>query len=109
MGRDDWEPGLTVSDVAVPHAPYVRHVVLSGHRDQYGQWVADTVDEDAWELICRECGDDEGLADSQSEAIRSLRGPYPHKRKAEDAERQHDKKFGATPLWTPGSTVPQQP
>jgi hypothetical protein len=109
MGPEAPEQGSTGNVEADPHTPYVRHVVLSGHPDRYGQWVPDLVDEHTWELICRECGDNEGLAEAQTRAVRSLRGSYPSRHKAEHAARHHSKEFGGQPFILPAITDRPRP
>lgn len=42
-----------------------------------------------WEVVCTQCGDTDGPAEGQSETIRTLRGPYSSKRKAQRVVRQH--------------------
>lgn len=109
IGGDAPEPGLIGKVGGVPHTPYVRLVILSGHQDKYGQLVPELVDERSWELICRECGDNEDLANAQSQAVRSLRGPYPTKHKAEHLARRHAQQFGAPPFILPPITDRPRP
>ena len=67
-GYDAFEPGYTGNESDDPthlHRPYVRHVHTDWRRDEHGQWASDTWDESKWELICAECGDNEGPSEDQ--------------------------------------------
>ena len=59
------------------HFPSARRLVLSWHQDQSGKWVAGAEDERRWEVFCRECGDTDGPAEAQSEAVQRLPRPLP--------------------------------
>jgi len=87
------------------HAPYVRHVHMGWSHDQYGRWVS-SQDESQWEVVCIQCGDDEGPADEQTESLRQLRGPYPSQHKARHAARTHEGEMNASARWIPGGDVP---
>jgi len=88
------------------HLPYVRHVHMGWRHDEYGRWASDQEDESHWEVVCVQCGDDEGPADQQPASIQQLRGPYPSEHKARHAARTHEKSLNSSPRWTPGSAVP---
>jgi len=104
---DVFEPGLTgnESDGVSRHFPYVRNVPLDWDRDEYERWVPGTLAGSEWEVICVQCGDDEGPAQSQSDTVRNLRGPYSSKHRAEHVARRHAAEWGDL-LWTPGAGVP---
>jgi hypothetical protein len=109
-GYDALEPGYTGNENDDPssnHRPYVRHVHMGWRRDDYGQWVSDTWDESRWEVVCPQCGDEEGPSLNQSQAVQKLRGPYATKHKAEHAAHEHERHANPKTRWTPGSTVPQ--
>ena len=59
------------------------------HQDQNGTWVAGQEDERRWEVFCRECGDTDGPAETQTEAVQGLRGPYPSEHKAKHVATKH--------------------
>jgi hypothetical protein len=71
------------------HFPYARRLLLGWHRDQNGQWVAGQEDARRWEVFCRECGDTDGPAETQTEPVQHLRGPYPNEHKAKRAAQKH--------------------
>lgn len=71
------------------HFPYARHLLLDWHQDQTGKWAAATEDERRWEVFCAECGDSDGPAETQSDAVQHLRGPYSSERKAKHAAQKH--------------------
>jgi hypothetical protein len=71
------------------HFPYARHLLLGWRPDQQGVWVSRQEDEHRWEVFCRECGDTDGPAEAQSEAVQRLRGPYPSEHKAKHAAENH--------------------
>jgi len=107
-GNEAFEPGCTGNENDDPtqlHQPYVRHVHTDWHRDEYGQWVSETWDESRWEVICAECGDNEGPSEDQSPAIQQFRGPYPTEHKAVHVANVHERKSNPELRWLPGSTV----
>jgi hypothetical protein len=71
------------------HFPYARRLPLGWHQDQNGMWVSAEEDERRWEVFCRECGDTDGPTDTQTEAVRRLRGPYSSEHKAKHAATKH--------------------
>lgn len=71
------------------HFPTVRNLPVGWHHTATGTWTFDLFDEQRWEVVCVACGDTEGPADSQDEAVRRLRGPYGSKREAKRAARAH--------------------
>jgi hypothetical protein len=108
-GHDAFEPGYTGNENDDPthlHRPYVRHVHTDWRRDNYGRWVSETWDQSKWEVICTECGDDEGPAEDQSPVIQQFRGAYPTEHKALHAAHAHERKSNPALRWLPGSTVP---
>lgn len=107
-GDDALQPGYTgnETDSDPVHLPYVRHVHTSWRHDEYGRWVADGQEDSRWEVVCVQCGDDEGPADRQAGAIKELRGPYATKRKAGHAARRHEQETVNPVRWIPGSAVP---
>jgi len=107
-GRDAFQPGYTgnENDSDPVHLPYVRHVHLGWRHDQYGRWVSDQEDEAQWEVVCIQCGDDEGPADRQTPGVQRLRGPYPSRHKARHAAGRHEAETNAPTRWIPGSAVP---
>ena len=109
--NDAFEPGYTGNeneDLTQLHRPYVRHVHTDWRRDNYGRWVSETWDESKWEVICAECGDNEGPSEVQGPAIQQFRGPYPTEHKAVHAAHAHERKSNPRLRWLPGSTVPQR-
>lgn len=57
-----------------------------------GEWhvTPDAYDDNApWEVICLDCGDDQGPFAQQSEHVRRVRGPYPTREKARAAATAH--------------------
>jgi len=92
-GYDAYEPGYTGNendDLAHLHRPYVRHVQTDSR----------------WEVICAECGDNEGPSEDQSPAIQQLRGPYPTEHKAERAAHAHERESNPRRRWIPGTADP---
>jgi hypothetical protein len=71
------------------HFPYARRLLLDWHHDQGGPWISGGEDQRRWEVFCAECGDTDGPADTQTEPVRRLRGPYPSERKARHAAQKH--------------------
>jgi hypothetical protein len=71
------------------HFPYARRLLLGWHEDQNGEWVAAKEDEQRWEFFCRECGDSDGPAETQTELVQRLRGPYPCEHQAKHAATKH--------------------
>jgi hypothetical protein len=71
------------------HFPYARRLLLGWHQDQNGKWVSAKEDERRWEVFCRECGDTDGPAETQTEAVQRLRGPYPSEHKATHVATKH--------------------
>jgi len=108
-GYDALEPGYTGNETDEHlHQPYVRHVHTEWQRDGHGQWVSETWDPKHWEVVCTQCGDDEGPAEVQGTDVRVLRGPYGSKHNAEHAAHKHERTVNPPTRWTPGSTVPPQ-
>ena len=93
------------------HYPYARHVHIGWSRDPLGQWVSATEDESQWEVVCPQCGDTDGPAEGQSKSVRTLRGPYPNKRKAQRVVRQHGKHNREDHPWGgfPAENFPMKP
>jgi len=71
------------------HFPCARRLLLGWHQDQSGKWVAGQEDARLWEVFCRECGDTDGPAETQTETVRRLRGPYTGEHKAKHAATKH--------------------
>jgi hypothetical protein len=71
------------------HYPYARHVRSGWQQDSSGKWVPTREDPNLWEVFCAQCGDVDGPAENQSEAVRRLRGPYASKRKAAHVAKRH--------------------
>jgi hypothetical protein len=71
------------------HFPYARRLLLGWHQEQDGKWVAGEEDARLWEVFCRECGDTDGPAETQTEAVQHLRGPYTSEHKAKHATKKH--------------------
>jgi hypothetical protein len=71
------------------HFPYARRLLSGWHRDQNGKWVPGQEDARLWEVFCRECGDTDGPAETQTEPVQHLRGPYPSEHKAKHAATKH--------------------
>ena len=59
------------------HFPYARPLRLGWQHDATGKWNSPSEDHKLWEVFCAECGDTDGPADQQSQAVQRLRGPYP--------------------------------
>jgi len=106
--RDAFEPGYTgnENDPGPRHLPGVRHLRVGWRTDAHGQWVADAIDESQWEVVCVQCGDDDGPADRLLPDVRTLRGPYPSRHRAEHAARRHEREMSPAVRWVPGSAVP---
>lgn len=108
-GQDAIQIGYTGNENDPPgHLPYVRHVHEGWTHDKYGRWESSDTDPSQWEVVCTACGDDEGPADSQPEAARRLRGPYPTEHRAHEVAKAHERENASPPRWTPGSTFPQK-
>lgn len=71
------------------HFPYARRLVLQWRKDQSGTWVPDQDDQRRWEVVCHECGDTDGPAETQTESVQQLRGPYASEHKAKHAATKH--------------------
>ena len=71
------------------HFPYARRLRLGWNQDADGTWVATTEDQGHWEVFCRECRDTDGPAETQTEAVQRLRGPYPSEHKAKHVATKH--------------------
>ncbi len=71
------------------HFPYARRLLLGWHQDEDGKWASAREDERRWEVFCRECGDTDGPAEKQTEAVQRLRGPYPSEHKAKHVATKH--------------------
>jgi hypothetical protein len=71
------------------HFPYARRLLVGWHQDQNGKWVAGQEDARLWEVFCRECGDTDGPAETQTEPVQQLRGPYRSEHKARHAATKH--------------------
>jgi len=66
----------------------IRRVRLGWH--QSGQnWRYEDVSRDQWEIICRDCGDDEGPPQRQSAAVSLLRRPIVGRTRAQAALQHH--------------------
>jgi len=106
--HDEFEPGLTgnENDPVVLHYPFVRHVRLGWYHDEHGQWASAEFDESRWEVVCPQCGDDDGPVDQLPEEIRGLRGPYSSKHQASHVANKHTRDWDPSPRWTPGATIP---
>lgn len=92
-GYDVYEPGSTGNehdDQAHLHRPYVRQDRSDAR----------------WEVVCTECGDDEGPAEDQSPSIQQLRGPYPTRHKAAHAAHAHERDLNPERGWIPGLVDP---
>ncbi len=70
------------------HTPYVRSL-RNWRQDDLGRWVSTEATEELWEIVCAQCGDDQGPVDRQMAAVRSLRGPYSSRDRAEHVARRH--------------------
>ena len=68
-------------------------------------WESDACDDTPWEVVCAECGDDEGPAQEQSGSVRKLRGPYRNKHKAQRVAHRHERRESGPLGWIPGSTA----
>ena len=66
-------------------------------------------DESRWEVICAECGDNEGPSEDQNPVIQQFRGPYPSEHKALHVAHAHERKSNPELRWLPGSTGFPQP
>lgn len=73
------------------HFPVVRNLPLGWHQTFSGTWTFDRFNTDQFEVVCTQCGDDEGPAAQQMESLRRLRGPYPSRRLAQDAADAHSR------------------
>ena len=73
------------------HHPYARPVHSGWRRTPAGHWESTSEDDHQWEVVCEECGDTDGPISSQSETVRTLRGPYPTKHRAEHVVKRHRK------------------
>lgn len=106
--HDEFEPGLTgnENDSVVLHYPFVRHVRLRWHRDAHGRWESDEFDDSQWEVVCPQCGDEDGPIDELRAEARELRGPYSSEHKARHAAERHTHEWDPSPRWTPGATFP---
>lgn len=71
------------------HFPYARRLRRGWHQDQSGTWISADEDERHWEVFCGECGDTDGPAETQTEGVRRLRGPYSSEHKAKHAATKH--------------------
>jgi len=71
------------------HFPYARPLLMGWQQDQGGAWVSHQEDERRWEVFCRECGDTDGPAHAQNEAVQRLRGPYLNEHRAKQAAKRH--------------------
>jgi hypothetical protein len=71
------------------HHPYARPLQTGWTQDAAGHWESSGADVHSWEVICEECGDTDGPAETQSEEVRGRRGPYSSKHKAEHAATKH--------------------
>ena len=49
----------------------------------------DQDDQRRWEVVCHECGDTDGPAETQTESVQQLRGPYASEHKAKHAATKH--------------------
>ncbi len=66
----------------------IRRIRLGWHRA--GQdWRYDDVSRDQWEIICRDCGDDEGAPPQQTADVRLLRRPVVGLARAQAALQHH--------------------
>lgn len=77
------------------HFPAVRNFPLDWHKGT-DAWTFESVDPRLWEVVCAECGDDDGPAEQQAAQIRRLRGPYDSERLAKRVARRH-RRSGAIP------------
>jgi hypothetical protein len=71
------------------HRVRVRALPLGWFRNAGGEWAYEAEDERQFEVFCESCGDSDGPKENQPEKIRSLRGPYPSRRRAERALNRH--------------------
>jgi hypothetical protein len=71
------------------HFPYARRLHLDWHQNVDGPWIAAREDDHRWEVICAECGDEDGPAENQSISVQQLRGPYVSKHRAAHAATMH--------------------
>jgi hypothetical protein len=109
-GYDVLEPGYSGNESDDPeavHRPYVRHVHTEWRRDEHGQWVSAVWDESKWEVVCLQCGDNEGPSEDQDPAVQKLRGLHSAKHKAEHAAHVHERTVNSKTRWVPGSAVPE--
>ena len=83
-----------------------RHIHMGWQHDQFGRWVSDREDEAQWEVVCVQCGDDEGPADWQTPGVQRLCGPYPSRHKARHAAGRHEAETNVPTRGIPGSAVP---
>jgi hypothetical protein len=90
-----WLPSQTnPSDDTHPfsgHHPYARPLHTGWSKNAHGHWQSSSEDDHQWEVFCEECGDTDGPVKLQSEKVRTLRGPYTSKHKAEHAAKLHRK------------------
>jgi hypothetical protein len=75
------------------HFPGVRPLRSGWDKDAAGAWESSAEEPGQWEVVCRQCGDEDGPAADQPEAARQLRGPYGSKRRAGRAAVQHLERF----------------
>jgi hypothetical protein len=75
------------------HFPGVRPLRSGWQVGAAGAWESSGEDLGQWEVVCAQCGDEDGPADSQPEAARQLRGPYGSRRRAGRAAVQHFQRF----------------
>ena len=78
----------SVSDLDA-HFPYLRPLRLGWNQAEDGSWPYVFTDPHRWEVICAQCGDTDGPADSQAQPARRLRGPYESKHAAHRAVKRH--------------------
>jgi hypothetical protein len=71
------------------HFPYARRLRTEWSRGPDGGWVAAAEDARLWEVFCAECGDTDGPANEQSDAVQQLRGPYKSQRHARHVATKH--------------------
>lgn len=77
------------------HHPYVRHRRVGWSQDRHGDLVPGDVDESHWEVVCVQCGDDEGPPESQSESASGLRGPFTSEHRARHVADRHEAEWNA--------------
>jgi hypothetical protein len=71
------------------HFPYARRLRVGWSQDAEGRWTIYQEDKRSWEVFCAECGDTDGPAEDQSEAVQRLRGPYSNEHKAKHLAEKH--------------------